>query len=73
MFDTAMQREDGTNVNQWHWTEKDCMQWSKARLGELFSNLQLVDSTVKAHTTGLESVTGAWSGGGSSTCQGGAK
>jgi activator of HSP90 ATPase len=53
-----MQREDGTNVNQWHWKEKDCMAWTKGRLGELFSSLPLVEGAANAHTTGLESVTG---------------
>lgn len=53
-----MQREDGTNVNQWHWKEKDCMKWTKARLGELFSSLSLVQGPATVSTTGLESVTG---------------
>jgi hypothetical protein len=53
-----LQREDGTNVNQWHWKEKDCMAWSKNHLGELFSGLTLVEGPAKVHTTGLESVTG---------------
>lgn len=36
------------------------MPWAKARLGELLSNLTLVDgsSGAKVHTTGLESFTG---------------
>jgi activator of HSP90 ATPase len=37
-------RKDGTNVNNWHWSEKDCTAWAKNRLGELLGNLQLVDS-----------------------------
>lgn len=34
------------------------MNWTKGRLGELFSSLTLVDGAVKAQTKGLESVTG---------------
>lgn len=34
------------------------MAWTKGRLGELFSGLTLVEGPAKAHTTGLESVTG---------------
>eukprot|EP00124_Ichthyophonus_hoferi_P003062 Ihof_evm3s243 gene=Ihof_evmTU3s243 len=30
------EREDATNVNNWHWTEKNCTPWSKKCLGELF-------------------------------------
>jgi hypothetical protein len=53
-----LQREDGTNVNQWHWKEKDCMKWTKARLGELFNSLSLVQGPATVSTAGLESVTG---------------
>ncbi|KXZ43399.1 hypothetical protein GPECTOR_91g553 [Gonium pectorale] len=34
-------REDGKNVNGWHWEEKDRKEWTKARLAELFSGLVL--------------------------------
>ncbi|KAG2430979.1 hypothetical protein HYH02_013512 [Chlamydomonas schloesseri] len=30
-------RDDGKNVNGWHWEEKDRKEWTKARLAELFS------------------------------------
>lgn len=37
------------------------MNWTKARLGELFSSLSLVQGPATVSTTGLESVTGvAW-------------
>lgn len=55
-----VQREDGTNVNQWHWKEKDCMTWSRSRLGELFSNLTLVSGSSSVHTTGIKAVEGKW-------------
>ncbi|KAM9983875.1 hypothetical protein ACTFIY_000612 [Dictyostelium cf. discoideum] len=29
-------REDGHNVNGWHWSEKDCLPWSKNTIGGLF-------------------------------------
>lgn len=29
----------GKNVNGWHWEEKDRMEWSRARLGELLGGL----------------------------------
>jgi len=32
------ERPDATNVNNWHWTEKNADQWSKAKIKELFSN-----------------------------------
>jgi activator of HSP90 ATPase len=30
------ERPDATNVNNWHWTEKNADQWSKAKIKELF-------------------------------------
>jgi len=32
------ERPDATNVNNWHWTEKNADAWSKAKLKELFIN-----------------------------------
>lgn len=32
------ERPDATNVNNWHWTEKNADSWSKAKLKELFEN-----------------------------------
>jgi len=32
------ERPDATNVNNWHWTEKNADAWSKAKLRELFIN-----------------------------------
>ncbi|EFJ41648.1 hypothetical protein VOLCADRAFT_107607 [Volvox carteri f. nagariensis] len=34
-------RDDGKNVNGWHWEEKDRKEWTKTRLAELFSGLVL--------------------------------
>lgn len=33
------ERPDATNVNNWHWTEKNADAWSKQKLEELFVNL----------------------------------
>jgi activator of HSP90 ATPase len=51
-------REDGTNVNQWHWSEKDCSEWSKQRLGQLLGDLTLLSGPATAKTTGLKSLEG---------------
>jgi hypothetical protein len=32
-------REDGTNVNGWHWEDKNRFSWTKQRLPELFQGL----------------------------------
>merc|ERR1711963_277059 len=32
------ERPDATNVNNWHWTEKNADSWSKSKLKELFIN-----------------------------------
>lgn len=48
-----------TNVNNWHWTEKDCTAWAKERLQQIFENLSLVSTDIAtAQTTGLESMEG---------------
>lgn len=35
-------RKDGTNVNQWHWQETDCLEWSKQKLKACFVGKELV-------------------------------
>lgn len=40
------ERPDATNVNNWHWTEKNADQWSKAKLKDLFSNLVIEDPKI---------------------------
>eukprot|EP01026_Neomeris_dumetosa_P017748 TRINITY_DN1687_c0_g1_i3.p1 TRINITY_DN1687_c0_g1~~TRINITY_DN1687_c0_g1_i3.p1 ORF type:complete len:361 (+),score=57.82 TRINITY_DN1687_c0_g1_i3:70-1152(+) len=55
------ERKDGTNVNNWHWQEKDCIPWTKQRLSQLFQNLELVEQSVPKTSvvvTGLSSVSG---------------
>eukprot|EP00775_Hariotina_reticulata_P000610 gene610-898_t len=51
-------REDGTNVNQWHWKEKDCTEWTRQRLNTLFTGLTLVSGSCTVTATGLRSVEG---------------
>lgn len=52
-------RKDGTNVNSWHWTEKDCVNWSKQRFSELLDGLMIsTASDTKAKITGVQSVEG---------------
>uniref|UniRef100_A0A7S3RA74 Activator of Hsp90 ATPase AHSA1-like N-terminal domain-containing protein n=1 Tax=Dunaliella tertiolecta TaxID=3047 RepID=A0A7S3RA74_DUNTE len=55
------ERKDGTNVGGWHWVEKDMMPWSRERLQQLFSGMQLINDPAKAQTltiTGLEDLKG---------------
>lgn len=40
------ERPDATNVNNWHWTEKNADAWSKNKIKELFSNLIIEDPKV---------------------------
>lgn len=35
------ERPDATNVNNWHWTEKNADAWSKARLTELLTGFEV--------------------------------
>ncbi|KAL3873491.1 hypothetical protein ACJMK2_036601 [Sinanodonta woodiana] len=40
------ERPDATNVNNWHWTEKNCTQWSKDKIRELLTGLTVEDDEV---------------------------
>lgn len=35
------ERPDATNVNNWHWTEKNATPWSKERFHRLFKNFTI--------------------------------
>jgi len=37
------QREDGTNVNNWHWSEKNCTGYSRDMLTELLKDTELLN------------------------------
>eukprot|EP00164_Ancoracysta_twista_P005925 GFYU01008154.1.p1 GENE.GFYU01008154.1~~GFYU01008154.1.p1 ORF type:complete len:230 (-),score=64.39 GFYU01008154.1:61-750(-) len=52
-------RTDGTNVNNWHWSEKDRFQWAKKRVPEMLKNLEIPSGTSDAiYITSAEVVTG---------------
>lgn len=35
----VQERQDGANVNGWHWQEKNCMSWGKERMTQLVKEL----------------------------------
>mmetsp|Transcript_7468 Transcript_7468/g.18998 ORF Transcript_7468/g.18998 Transcript_7468/m.18998 type:complete len:169 (+) Transcript_7468:226-732(+) len=35
----VQERQDGANVNGWHWQEKNCMGWGKDRMTELLTSV----------------------------------
>jgi len=45
----VQERQDGKNVNNWHWTESDYTNWAKNRLAELLDGI--VIDTNKIHVT----------------------
>lgn len=54
-------REDGKNVNGWHWSEENKLAWSKQRLAELVPGAEAAeagDAGWCARVTAVESVTG---------------
>ena len=53
-------REDATNVNQWHWFEKDLASWAKERLGSLLVGVEATNVPDKGwvRVTNLESCDG---------------
>jgi len=56
----VQERPDGTNVNNWHWTERDVMGWSRGRLGELLGGTALAGTAeATAKVTGVQELEGA--------------
>ena len=53
-------REDGANVNNWHWQEKDAFAWAKVRFADLLSLTfpDTPDGVSDLKTTGVTSLTG---------------
>ena len=46
-------------MNNWHWTERDVMAWSRSRLEELLTGTQLADtSDASARITGVQELEG---------------
>ncbi|KAF9597244.1 hypothetical protein IFM89_016385 [Coptis chinensis] len=37
------ERPDGANVHNWHWSETNCLEWSRQLLTKLLSNVTIVD------------------------------
>ncbi|KAJ0183114.1 hypothetical protein K1T71_001090 [Dendrolimus kikuchii] len=52
------ERPDATNVNNWHWTEKNAGPWSKERLKELLTNLKIAQNGIDCKVTGIEKIDG---------------
>ncbi len=47
-------------MNNWHWTERDVMAWSRSRLEELLAGTQLADTPeAGASITGVQELEGA--------------
>jgi activator of HSP90 ATPase len=52
-------REDGKNVNNWHWSETDCLAWAKKHITSLLSDLVLIEDTnTSCKTKKVQSVSG---------------
>ncbi|GLJ32966.1 hypothetical protein SUGI_0663860 [Cryptomeria japonica] len=55
----VQERPDGTNVHNWHWSEKDCLQWSKTRLAQLLDSLTVLDEeALSIKITAVEKIEG---------------
>ncbi|XP_048208814.1 activator of 90 kDa heat shock protein ATPase homolog 2 isoform X4 [Perognathus longimembris pacificus] len=51
-------REDGTNVNNWHWTERDATSWSKGKLRELLVGIVVENEAGRCEIGELKQVEG---------------
>ncbi|XP_070368153.1 putative activator of 90 kDa heat shock protein ATPase homolog 2 isoform X2 [Equus asinus] len=52
------EREDGTNVNNWHWTERDATSWSKGKLHELLVGIIVENEAGRCEISELKQVEG---------------
>ncbi|CAK1555458.1 unnamed protein product [Leptosia nina] len=52
------ERPDATNVNNWHWTEKNAGPWSKDRLKELLNDLKIAENGIDCKITEVEKIDG---------------
>ncbi|XP_076243157.1 activator of 90 kDa heat shock protein ATPase homolog 1 [Calliopsis andreniformis] len=52
------ERPDATNVNNWHWTEKNACIWSQEKLKELFTNLKIEEDNISCTVTEVEKCEG---------------
>lgn len=53
-------RADGANVHNWHWAERDCLEWSRARLSALLAGLPVLsgEGGLTLRTTTLDKLDG---------------
>jgi Activator of Hsp90 ATPase, N-terminal len=54
------ERPDGTNVHNWHWSERDCLDWSRSLLSDLLSDLPILNGEggLYIRTKGIDKVEG---------------
>ncbi|KAF8385552.1 ahsa-1 [Pristionchus pacificus] len=52
------ERPDATNVNNWHWSEKNATPWSKDRLKELLEGLKFEDGSTSVELTSIKRMEG---------------
>lgn len=52
------ERPDATNVNNWHWTERNASPWSQERIKELFKNFEISTSVAKINITEIDKCEG---------------
>ncbi|XP_078440906.1 aha1 domain-containing protein [Wolffia australiana] len=54
------ERADGTNVHNWHWAERDCLEWSRNQLSALLAQLPVLDGDggLKIRTKTLDKLEG---------------
>lgn len=52
------ERPDATNVNNWHWTEKNASPWSQERIKELFKDLPVKSDEADINITEVEKLEG---------------
>ncbi|KAK3912636.1 Activator of 90 kDa heat shock protein ATPase-like protein 1 [Frankliniella fusca] len=52
------ERPDATNVNNWHWTEKNACQWSEDKLRELLKGFKIENDDASCELTEVEKLEG---------------
>lgn len=52
------ERPDATNVNNWHWTEKNATPWSKDKLKALLTGFEITAGDIKVSVTEVSKLTG---------------
>lgn len=52
------ERPDATNVNNWHWTEKNATSWSQDKIKELFTDLIITTDSANIKVTEISKCEG---------------